>query len=100
MLYRNLTGLENLEYFSALAGRPDSTTDELLGFLAKVRLPEGTAEKRVSTYSSASVPLPDGDGNEQPFDAPVRDHGPILPEEGVRSRRVNPCRRPAHRLYQ
>ncbi|HZN10100.1 MAG TPA: ATP-binding cassette domain-containing protein, partial [Blastocatellia bacterium] len=23
MLYRNLTGLENLEYFAALAGRPD-----------------------------------------------------------------------------
>ncbi|MBA3885876.1 MAG: ABC transporter ATP-binding protein [Acidobacteria bacterium] len=51
MLYRNLTGLENLEYFSALAGRPDYTKAELLGFLARVGLPAGAAEKRVSTYS-------------------------------------------------
>jgi ABC-2 type transport system ATP-binding protein len=34
MLYRNLTGLENLEYFSALAGRPDYTRSQLLAFRA------------------------------------------------------------------
>ncbi len=51
MLYRNLTGLENLEYFSALAGRSDYSKAELLGFLERVSLPGGAAEKRVSTYS-------------------------------------------------
>lgn len=51
MLYRNLTGLENLEYFSALAGRPDYTRDELLGFFARVGLPREAAERRVGTYS-------------------------------------------------
>jgi len=51
MLYRNLTGLENLEYFSALAGRADYSLSDLLGFLKRVGLPAGAAEKRVSTYS-------------------------------------------------
>lgn len=51
MLYRNLTGLENLEYFSALAGRPDSTRDELLGFFARVGLQAEVADRRVGTYS-------------------------------------------------
>ncbi len=51
MLYRNLTGLENLEYFSALAGRADYSLWDLLGFLERVGLPAGAAEKRVSTYS-------------------------------------------------
>ncbi|HTV03373.1 MAG TPA: ATP-binding cassette domain-containing protein, partial [Luteitalea sp.] len=36
MLYRNLTGLENLEYFSALAGRPDYTATQLRAFFARV----------------------------------------------------------------
>ncbi|MBM3807801.1 MAG: ABC transporter ATP-binding protein [Acidimicrobiia bacterium] len=51
MLYRNLTGLENLEYFAALAGRPDYTASQLLEFFARVGLPDGAAERRVGTYS-------------------------------------------------
>jgi ABC-2 type transport system ATP-binding protein len=38
MLYRNLTGLENLEYFAALAGRRDYTRTQLLGLFKQVDL--------------------------------------------------------------
>ena len=41
MLYKNLTGLENLEYFSALAGRSDYTRAQLLEFLTQVGLQPG-----------------------------------------------------------
>jgi ABC-2 type transport system ATP-binding protein len=51
MLYRNLTGLENLEYFAALAGRPDYTRVQLLEFFQQVGLPDGAADRRVGTYS-------------------------------------------------
>jgi len=51
MLYRNLTGLENLEYFAALAGRPDYTRDQLLGFFREVGLADDAADRRVGTYS-------------------------------------------------
>jgi ABC-2 type transport system ATP-binding protein len=51
MLYRNLSGLENLEYFSALAGRSDYTRMQLLDFLQQVRLDASAADKRVSHYS-------------------------------------------------
>jgi ABC-2 type transport system ATP-binding protein len=51
MLYKNLTGLENLEYFSALAGRSDYTRARLLDFLKQVGLQPEAADKRVSTYS-------------------------------------------------
>jgi ABC-2 type transport system ATP-binding protein len=51
MLYRNLTGLENLEYFAALAGRERYTRNELRGFLTDAGLPDGAADKRVATYS-------------------------------------------------
>ena len=51
MLYRNLTGLENLEYFSALAGRPDYTRTQLLDFLHQVGLDAPAADKRVGAYS-------------------------------------------------
>ena len=51
MLYRNLTGLENLEYFSALAGRPDYTRGQLLEFLEQVALQREAADQRVGTYS-------------------------------------------------
>jgi len=51
MLYRNLTGLENLEYFAALAGRPDYSRTDLLRFFARVGLPAGAADRRVGTYS-------------------------------------------------
>ncbi len=50
-LYRNLSGLENLEYFSALAGQNSYSRDELLGFFDEVGLQRGAAERRVSTYS-------------------------------------------------
>jgi ABC-2 type transport system ATP-binding protein len=51
MLYKNLTGLENLEYFSALAGRSDYTRAQLIGFLVDCGLQPEAAEKRVGTYS-------------------------------------------------
>jgi ABC-2 type transport system ATP-binding protein len=51
MLYRNLTGLENLEYFSALAGHDDYTRDQLLAFFDQVELARSVAEQRVGTYS-------------------------------------------------
>ncbi|MBC7928957.1 MAG: ABC transporter ATP-binding protein [Rubrivivax sp.] len=51
MLYKNLSGLENLEYFSALAGRDKYTKDDLMGFFREVGLPEDAAQKRVSAYS-------------------------------------------------
>jgi len=51
MLYKNLTGLENLEYFSALAGRPDYSRAQLLDFLTQVGLPGKFADERVGTYS-------------------------------------------------
>ncbi len=51
MLYKNLTGLENLEYFSALAGRPDYTRAQLLDFLTQVGLQSDAADKRVGIYS-------------------------------------------------
>jgi ABC-2 type transport system ATP-binding protein len=51
MLYKNLTGLENLEYFSALAGRSDYTRPQLLAFLSQVGLQADAADKRVGTYS-------------------------------------------------
>lgn len=51
MLYKNLTGLENLEYFSALAGKPDYTRSELLAFFTRVGLEHEAGDRRVSTYS-------------------------------------------------
>jgi ABC-2 type transport system ATP-binding protein len=51
MLYKNLTGLENLEYFSALAGHPDYTRMQLLDFLHQVGLDASAADKRVGVYS-------------------------------------------------
>ena len=49
-LYRNLTGLENLEYFTSLAGERYGE-EELLDFLAEAGLPADAARKRVSAYS-------------------------------------------------
>ncbi|MDE2833958.1 MAG: ABC transporter ATP-binding protein [Bacteroidota bacterium] len=51
MLYKNLTGLENLEYLTALAGHDDYSLADLMGFLAQTDLPEEAATRRVSTYS-------------------------------------------------
>jgi len=51
MLYKNLTGLENLEYFAALAGRPDLTRSQMLDYFAEVGLAAEAADQRVGTYS-------------------------------------------------
>jgi ABC-2 type transport system ATP-binding protein len=51
MLYKNLSGLENLEYFSALAGHDRYNRADLVGFLAEAGLPADAADRRVSTYS-------------------------------------------------
>jgi len=51
MLYRNLTGLENLRYFSRLAGRGEYTDKELLALLVSAGLPAEAAKARVNTYS-------------------------------------------------
>lgn len=49
-LYRNLTGVENLEYFTGLSGRK-LTRDELLGYLDKAGLPRDAVDRPVGTYS-------------------------------------------------
>jgi len=49
-LYRNLTGVENLEYFTGLSGRK-LKPDELRDYLNKAGLPKEAADKRVGTYS-------------------------------------------------
>ena len=51
MLYKNLTGLENLEYFSALGGRTDYTRAQLIEFFRCVGLQEEAANRPVGTYS-------------------------------------------------
>lgn len=50
VLYPRFTGVENLDYFSTLAGRRH-TTEELLLLLKKAGLPKEAAERRVGTYS-------------------------------------------------
>jgi len=50
-LYRNLTGIENLEYFTALADAEKYSRKQLLEFLRDAGLPDEAAEKRISTYS-------------------------------------------------
>jgi ABC-2 type transport system ATP-binding protein len=50
MLYRNLTGLENLEYFSALAGH-DHSRRALVELFRQVGLAPGVEDQRVATYS-------------------------------------------------
>ena len=51
MLYRNLTGLENLRFFSRLAGSAADTDHELLAILGQVGLTEEHARRRLATYS-------------------------------------------------
>ncbi|MBM3725904.1 MAG: ABC transporter ATP-binding protein [Acidobacteria bacterium] len=50
MLYKNLTGIENLEYFTSLAGGRHSKA-ELMGFLEEAGLARTEADKRVGAYS-------------------------------------------------
>ncbi len=51
MLYKNLTGLENLEYFAALSGLPAYSQAELLGFLQEAGLQAEAAHRRIGGYS-------------------------------------------------
>ena len=51
MLYRNLTGLENLEYFTALAGCEKFSKNRLRRFLIDAGLQADAADKRVGSYS-------------------------------------------------
>jgi ABC-2 type transport system ATP-binding protein len=50
MLYPRFSGVENLDYFSTLAGRRH-TRDELLALLKRAGLPAEAADRRVGTYS-------------------------------------------------
>jgi len=50
-LYRNLTGLENLRFFSRLAQASADSDDELLAILGQVGLTADHARRRVHTYS-------------------------------------------------
>lgn len=51
MLYRNLTGLENLEYFASLAGNDKLSKSELQAYLTRAGLSVEASSKRVSGYS-------------------------------------------------
>lgn len=51
MLYPALTGLENLEYFSVLAGQSALRRPELEGLLGRAGLPTHVVHRRVGTYS-------------------------------------------------
>lgn len=51
MLYGNLTGLENLDYFSTLAGSRRRSRNELLALLKEAGLQQEAAVRRVSGYS-------------------------------------------------
>jgi ABC-2 type transport system ATP-binding protein len=51
MLYRQLTGVENLEYFTALGTGTSPDPEQLLHLLAEVGLPADQARQRVGGYS-------------------------------------------------
>jgi len=51
MLYPNLTGLENIEYFARLGGHDEYGDQDLRGFLTRCGLQAEAADRRVSTYS-------------------------------------------------
>ena len=51
MLYRNLSGLENLEYFAALGGRGSLGRDRLADILVEAGLERVAVDRRVSEYS-------------------------------------------------
>lgn len=51
MLYGNLTGLENLEYFARLGGHDGYSRADYEGFLDRVGLQRDAAGRRVRTYS-------------------------------------------------
>ena len=51
MLYRNLSGLENLEYFAALGGRESLGRERLTDILVEAGLERDAVDRRVSEYS-------------------------------------------------
>ena len=51
MLYRTLSGLENLRYFSRLAGHDAYTDDQLMALLKKAGVPDDARTRRVGGYS-------------------------------------------------
>jgi len=51
MLYPNLTGLENLEYFASLAGCKDLETEALRNTLVRAGLPDEFIGRHVGKYS-------------------------------------------------
>jgi ABC-2 type transport system ATP-binding protein len=51
MLYKNLTGLENLQYFTALPGRSDYPREQFMKFFDEVGLSRAAAVERLGTYS-------------------------------------------------
>ncbi|MFO0094001.1 MAG: ABC transporter ATP-binding protein, partial [Gemmatimonadaceae bacterium] len=51
MLYRNLTGLENLEYFASLATNRTFDRDELVGYLVDAGLRADQVDQRIGGYS-------------------------------------------------
>lgn len=51
MLYRNLSGLENLEYFAALGGKGSLGRERLADILVEAGLQRDAVDRRVSEYS-------------------------------------------------
>lgn len=51
MLYKNLTGLENLEYFASLATDRSFEREELVGYLVDAGLRPDQVEQRIGGYS-------------------------------------------------
>lgn len=51
MLYGNLTGMENLEYFAKLGGHGAYAQKDYRNFLERVGLQKEAGDRRVSTYS-------------------------------------------------
>ncbi len=50
-LYPNLSGIENLEFFTALSGREDLKRADLLDALDRAGLPKDAVDRRVGAYS-------------------------------------------------
>jgi ABC-2 type transport system ATP-binding protein len=51
MLYRHMTGLENLEYFAGLIPGAEHSKEQLLALLLSAGLPEEATNRRVGGYS-------------------------------------------------
>ncbi|MBT6175950.1 MAG: ABC transporter ATP-binding protein [Deltaproteobacteria bacterium] len=51
MLYKNLSGIENLEYFTTLAGASDTNEEYLRATLKRAGLPTDFVDRPVGTYS-------------------------------------------------